>query len=81
MKAGVEWVKTYPTGDAAAPDVNDHHTLCMTFDEMHAVVATAQPAAPPVHQRPTGYVCRGFVCERPVTSAADLAAQLGRPRG
>ncbi|MBS0263408.1 MAG: amidohydrolase family protein, partial [Planctomycetes bacterium] len=41
VKDGVEWVKTYPTGDAAAPDSNDHHTLCMTFDEMHAVVATA----------------------------------------
>jgi imidazolonepropionase-like amidohydrolase len=41
VKDGVEWVKTYPTGDAAAPDVNDHHTLCMTFDEMHAVVSTA----------------------------------------
>lgn len=38
VKDGVEWVKTYPTGDAAAPDVNDHHTLCMTFEEMHAVV-------------------------------------------
>jgi imidazolonepropionase-like amidohydrolase len=41
VKDGIEWVKTYPTGDAAAPDSNDHHTLCMTFDEMHAVVATA----------------------------------------
>ncbi len=41
VKDGVEWVKTYPTGDAASPDVNDHHTLCMTFDEMHAVVQTA----------------------------------------
>lgn len=41
VKDGVEWVKTYPTGDAAAPDANDHHTLCMTFDEMHAVVQTA----------------------------------------
>src|SRR5688500_17024764 len=41
VKDGVEWIKTYPTGDAAAPDTNDHHTLCMTFDEMHAVVATA----------------------------------------
>ncbi len=41
VKDGIEWVKTYPTGDAASPDVNDHHTLCMTFDEMHAVVATA----------------------------------------
>jgi imidazolonepropionase-like amidohydrolase len=41
VKDGIEWVKTYPTGDAAAPDVNDHHTLCMTFEEMHAVVTTA----------------------------------------
>ncbi len=41
VKDGIEWVKTYPTGDAAAPDTNDHHTLCMTFEEMHAVVATA----------------------------------------
>ncbi|MEJ7606354.1 MAG: amidohydrolase family protein [Bryobacteraceae bacterium] len=41
VKDGVEWVKTYPTGDAAAPVVNDHHTLCMTFEEMHAVVETA----------------------------------------
>jgi imidazolonepropionase-like amidohydrolase len=41
VKDGVEWVKTYPTGDAAAPDTNDHHTLCMTFEEMHACVSTA----------------------------------------
>ena len=41
VKDGVEWVKTYPTGDAAAPDTNDHHTLCMTFEEMAAVVQTA----------------------------------------
>jgi imidazolonepropionase-like amidohydrolase len=41
VKDGVEWVKTYPTGDAAAPDSNDHHTLCMTFEEMHAVVNEA----------------------------------------
>jgi len=41
VKDGIQWVKTYPTGDAAAPDTNDHHTLCMTFEEMHAVVATA----------------------------------------
>ena len=41
VKDGIEWVKTYPTGDAAAPDVNDHHTLCMTFEEMHSVVQTA----------------------------------------
>jgi imidazolonepropionase-like amidohydrolase len=41
VKDGVEWVKTYPTGDAAAPDTNDHHTLCMTFEEMQACVSTA----------------------------------------
>jgi imidazolonepropionase-like amidohydrolase len=53
VKDGVEWVKTYPTGDAAAPDVNDHHTLCMTFEEMHAVVATAHNH----HLKVTGH-CR-----------------------
>jgi hypothetical protein len=26
---------------------------------------------------PTAYVCRGFVCDRPVTDAGSLAAQLG----
>jgi imidazolonepropionase-like amidohydrolase len=41
VKDGVEWIKTYPTGDAASPDVNDHHSLCMTFEEMDAVVRTA----------------------------------------
>lgn len=41
VKDGVEWVKTYPTGDAASPDINDHHTLCMTLEEMNAVVSTA----------------------------------------
>ncbi len=41
VKDGIDWVKTYPTGDAASPDANDHHTLCMTFEEMNAVVQTA----------------------------------------
>ena len=41
VKDGVEWIKTYPTGDAASPVLNNHHTLCMTFDEMQAVVMTA----------------------------------------
>ena len=41
VKDGVEWVKTYPTGAAAAPNINDHHSLSMTFEEMHAVVGAA----------------------------------------
>jgi imidazolonepropionase-like amidohydrolase len=53
VKDGVEWVKTYPTGDAAAPDTNDHHTLCMTFEEMNAVVETAHNH----HLKVTGH-CR-----------------------
>jgi uncharacterized protein YyaL (SSP411 family) len=32
---------------------------------------------PPVDGRPTAYVCRGFVCDRPVTAEADLVALLG----
>ncbi|MDH3704706.1 MAG: amidohydrolase family protein, partial [Acidimicrobiia bacterium] len=41
VKNGAEWLKTYPTGDAAAPGTNDHHTLSMTYDEMAAVVQVA----------------------------------------
>src|SRR5688572_26321033 len=41
VKDGVEWIKTYPTGDAAAPETNDHHVLCMTLEEMKAVADTA----------------------------------------
>ena len=33
---------------------------------------------PPVGGVPTAYVCRGFVCDRPVTAVDDLAAMLGR---
>jgi imidazolonepropionase-like amidohydrolase len=53
VKDGIEWVKTYPTGDAASPDINDHHTLCMTFEEMNAVVTTAHNH----HLKVTGH-CR-----------------------
>ena len=40
VKDGVEWIKTYPTGDAASRHA-DHHSLCMTAEEMAAVVAEA----------------------------------------
>ncbi|MBX7072679.1 MAG: amidohydrolase family protein [Pirellulales bacterium] len=40
IKGGTEWIKTYPTGDAAS-DHADHHSLCMTFEEMEAVVHEA----------------------------------------
>ena len=41
VKNGAHWLKTYPTGDAAAPDTNDQHTLSMTYAEMEAVVQVA----------------------------------------
>jgi imidazolonepropionase-like amidohydrolase len=53
VKDGVEWIKTYPTGDAAAPDTADHHTLCMTLEEMTAVVSEAHN----YHRKVTGH-CR-----------------------
>lgn len=51
-----------------------------------AVVVAGRPdqaGVPLLADRPmiggvsTAYVCRGFVCDRPVTSVADLVAQLG----
>jgi uncharacterized protein YyaL (SSP411 family) len=52
------------------------------------VVAGApdQPGVPLLADRPrrdgaaTAYVCRGFVCDRPVTTEADLATQLAANR-
>jgi uncharacterized protein len=52
-----------------------------------AVVVSGQPDQPGVPLladrpmlggAPTAYVCRGFVCDRPVTDAADLRTILGR---
>ncbi len=40
IKEGVEWIKTYPTGDAASPSA-DPHALCMTFEELQAVATEA----------------------------------------
>jgi uncharacterized protein YyaL (SSP411 family) len=44
--------------------------------EPDAVGVPLLAGRPLVDGRATAYVCRGFVCDRPVTDAADLAAQL-----
>lgn len=51
-KDGVEWVKTYPSGDAASPHA-DHHSTCMTREELDAAVAEAHN----FHLKVTGH-CR-----------------------
>jgi uncharacterized protein YyaL (SSP411 family) len=52
-----------------------------------SVIVAGMPAAtgvplladrPLVDGGPAAYVCRGFVCDRPVTTPDELAAQLGR---
>jgi imidazolonepropionase-like amidohydrolase len=82
VKDGVEWIKTYPTGDAAAPDTADHHTLCMTLEEMTAVVDEAHN----YHRKVTGH-CRategiknalraGFDCLEHGTFMDDEAMEM-----
>jgi uncharacterized protein YyaL (SSP411 family) len=53
-----------------------------------AVVVAGQPDAagvplladrPLLDGRPAAYVCRGFVCDLPVTAVADLERQLAIP--
>jgi uncharacterized protein YyaL (SSP411 family) len=49
--------------------------------------APGRPGVPLLEDRPmldgrsTAYVCRGFVCDRPVTTVSDLVARLGGPAG
>jgi uncharacterized protein len=54
-----------------------------------AVIVAGEPDRPGVpllaqrpllDGRPTAYVCRGFVCDRPVTETAELEAALTTPR-
>lgn len=40
VKDGVEWVKTYPTGDAASPSAGPH-AMCMTREEIEAAASEA----------------------------------------
>jgi len=80
VKDGIEWVKTYPTGDAASPDLNDHHTLCMTFDEMHAVVQTAHNHKVTGHCRATEGITNaleaGYDCIEHGTFIDDRGLEL-----
>ncbi|MDX2379425.1 MAG: amidohydrolase family protein [Acidimicrobiia bacterium] len=65
VKSGAQWLKTYPTGDAAAPGTNDQHTLSMTYEEMEAVVQVAHN-----HRRKVFGHCRA-------TEGIKMALQAG----
>ena len=58
VKAGAQWIKTYPTGDAAAPDTNDQHTMSMTREEMDTANRNTQMAGGPRNapQSPTATI-------------------------
>jgi uncharacterized protein YyaL (SSP411 family) len=68
------------------PDGDDRHTLAARARQHPgAVVIEAEgprddvpllSGRTPVDGRPAAYVCRGFVCERPVTTVDDLQAVL-----
>jgi len=73
-------------GDPDDPDTRaliEAATRRFRPDQVLAVSATPDDSAVPllhdrarIDGRATAYVCRGFACQRPVTTPADLAAQL-----
>ncbi|QDP97891.1 thioredoxin domain-containing protein [Microlunatus elymi] len=72
-------------GDPADPRVEEFADLARRRAAAGSVIVTGPPDTPNVpllsdrtmiDNRPTGYVCRSFVCRFPVTDLDDLAAQL-----
>ncbi|MFL6160739.1 MAG: thioredoxin domain-containing protein [Jatrophihabitantaceae bacterium] len=53
--------------------------LVLAVGEPDAIGVPLLADRPLVADQPAAYVCRGFVCDRPVTSAAELLAVLGDP--
>ncbi len=53
--------------------------LAVAEDDRHADDVPLFVARTPLDGRPAAYVCRDFVCERPVTTPAELAALLAPP--
>jgi len=74
-------------GSPDDPTTRELHRAALASPAPGLVVALGDPEAadplplladrPLVDGRPTAYVCRGFVCERPTTDAAQLARSLG----
>jgi uncharacterized protein len=77
-------------GDPGDPDTRALIEVVRTGFRPTIVVSSAPPASaatsavallndrPLQSGRPTAYVCRGFSCQAPVSTPAELAAQLGR---
>jgi uncharacterized protein len=78
-------VEVAVVGEAADPARADLQRTAVLSNSPGAVVAVGTPGEdavpllrdrPLVHGEPAAYVCRGFVCERPVTEVSDLEAAL-----
>ena len=57
--------------------------IALAFDDNQEAVARVAPwiaAMKPIENKATAFVCRGFACERPVTSAESLIQTLGDRR-
>jgi hypothetical protein len=76
-------------GAEGAQGPGELHRVALAGTAPGLVVSAGQPDAegvpllagrPPVEGRPTAYVCRGFVCHAPTTSAAVLADAVGAQR-
>ncbi|MFI0432738.1 MAG: thioredoxin domain-containing protein [Candidatus Nanopelagicales bacterium] len=85
-------VEVAVVGESSGADTMDLWRVALMSTSPGLVVARGTPTSgpdevpllhdrPAVEGRPTAYVCRGFVCDRPTTDARELVEALRPPRG
>ncbi len=72
------WVRRPRSGTRSRPSPGATRTPSWSSPTSRATTYPCWSDATPVDGQPAAYVCRNFVCERPVTTADELRAALAR---